>query len=87
MFSAVFEPGVNMPYVEMSGVRKAHMLRPHSLETTAGEVVGWGRGSFGFAQLDEKVPLSLTFLSRESFPMRCVLLLTGKGAPHPPIKP
>lgn len=34
MFSTGFEPGlpsVNILYIEMSGVRKAHMIRPHSL--------------------------------------------------------
>lgn len=81
MFSAVFEPSVNIPYLKMSGVRKAHNDKTTQLATTAGRLLGGG-GSFGFAQFDEKVPLSLTFLSHFhcSVCARIILLSTGEDA-------
>lgn len=55
--------GVNIPYVDMSGGRKAHMIRPHISEN-----YGWGGGKkwgfllvlLYFGQPDEKVPLSFS---------------------------
>jgi len=65
MFSAVFEPGlpsVNTPYLEMSGVRKAHTIRPHSLKLQQGRGgEEMGGGGFWFCSAWWKVPLNLTF--------------------------
>ena len=45
----------------MSGVRKAHMIRPHSLKLQQGGGGDGREGAFGFAQLDEKCHSTLYF--------------------------